>query len=222
MRGRTSFSVREADEIFELLSRKMEVGRAEQKSLRAKVRSIGFYISNFENHGPFSGADFHALIDDGVITVRHERSPSRPIAATAPAPTLRKSDEGYVIDLCDEVLGVRGLRQHTFEFLRGDAGTKLPVDVYYPDLSLVIEYRERQHFEPVGFFDRRETVSGVPRGEQRKRYDARRHEVLPQHGIDLVAIAYLDLAHHGNKRLIRRRQQDLLSVQGMLSSWTTH
>ncbi|WP_309751901.1 hypothetical protein [Novosphingobium sp.] len=44
----------------------------------------------------------------------------------------------------------------------------LPVDAWYPELALVIEYRERQHSEAVKFFDQRETVSGVGRGEQRR------------------------------------------------------
>ena len=44
------------------------------------------------------------------------------------------SEETYVIDLCDEVLGTVALRQHRFDFLRGDAGPgkqgkRLPVDV---------------------------------------------------------------------------------------------
>src|SRR5690606_2600377 len=32
------------------------------------------------------------------------------------------SDEAYVLDICDEVLGLKGLRQHRFDFLRGDSG----------------------------------------------------------------------------------------------------
>lgn len=28
-------------------------------------------------------------------------------------------DEIYVIDLCDEILGTKALRQHCFDFLRG-------------------------------------------------------------------------------------------------------
>jgi hypothetical protein len=47
------------------------------------------------------------------------------------------SDEAYVLDLCDEVLGEQGLRQHRFEWLLGDSGaagrrTRLPVDSYWP------------------------------------------------------------------------------------------
>jgi hypothetical protein len=32
------------------------------------------------------------------------------------------SDEYYVLDLCDEALGERALRQHRFDWLRGDPG----------------------------------------------------------------------------------------------------
>ncbi len=89
------------------------------------------------------------------------------------------SDELYVIDLCDEILEEKGKRQHRFDFLRGDPGkhgrsTRLPVDAFYESQKLVVEYMERQHAESVPFFDRRLTVSGISRGEQRKRYDERR------------------------------------------------
>jgi hypothetical protein len=56
------------------------------------------------------------------------------------------------------------------------------MDAWYPELRLVVEVMEVQHFESVPLFDRRQTVSGVSRGEQRRIYDARRAEVLPQHG----------------------------------------
>ncbi len=79
-------------------------------------------------------------------------------------------DEHYIINLCDQFLGATALRQHKFDFLRGDPGKlgkcrRLPVDAYYPELKLVIEYRERQHTEAVAFMDRRSTISGCSRGE---------------------------------------------------------
>jgi len=119
------------------------------------------------------------------------------------------SDEFYVIDLCDEVLGREGLRQHRFDFLLGDPSAKtgrqvkLPVDVYYPDFSLVIEYQERQHTEKVPFFDRRQTLSGMGRGAQRALYQQRRREVLPRHRINLIEISFSDLPHDRRKRLLR-------------------
>ena len=133
--------------------------------------------------------------------------------------TRRDSDEFYVIDLCDEILGAKAARQHTFDFLRGDGtpGRRLPVDAYYPELNLVVEYRERQHAEDVAFFDRKTTASGVSRGEQRRIYDQRRRDILPKHGIRLVEISYADLRHDSRKRLVRDRQNDLIIIAVRLS-----
>lgn len=127
-----------------------------------------------------------------------------------PAGVRRTSDEHYIIDLCDDALSERAHRGHRFDFLRGDpdrGGTSraLPVDAYYPALKLVIEYCERQHTEQVAFFDRRETISGVPRGVQRARYDQRRREILPRHGIHLIELNYSDFPHDARKRLLRTK-----------------
>ena len=128
------------------------------------------------------------------------------------------SDESYVIDLCDEVLGTVALRQHRFDFLRGDAGPgnqgfMLPADAYYPELQLVVEYCERQHTEAIPIMDQRMTVSGVDRGTPRAIYDQRRRDVLPQHGIELVKLSYAGFAHDKNKRLCRHRLEDLVMVR---------
>jgi hypothetical protein len=100
--------------------------------------------------------------------------------------------------------------------LRGDSDSKLPVDAYYPSLNLVIEFRERQHTEEVKFFDRKQTVSGVSRGEQRKLYDQRRREVLPEHGIKLIEFDYSDFKHTSSKKLIGDKMEDLKVVKGKL------
>ena len=104
------------------------------------------------------------------------------------------SDEYYVLDLCDETLGVVGVRQARFDWLRGDPsptrprGSQLPVDGYWPELGLVVEFQEEQHSGPSPFFDRRHTVSGVGRGEQRRLYDERKRTLIPEHGLRLVVI----------------------------------
>lgn len=136
------------------------------------------------------------------------------------------SDESYVIDLCDEVLNEKASRQHRFDFLRGDSmksgkqGRKLPVDAYYISKKIVVEYYEKQHTEKVYFFDKpeRKTVSGVPRGEQRKIYDKRRAEVLPQHGIQFVIISYNDFNYDKNKRIIRDKKHDLEVIKKKLAN----
>lgn len=125
-------------------------------------------------------------------------------------------DEHYIVELCDKVLGLNASRQHRFDFLRGDSkdqkkiGRKLSVDVYYKEKNLVVEYMERQHTESVKFFDKPErmTVSGVDRGEQRKIYDERRRQVLPENNIKLVEISYSDFDHDKNKRIIRNPKKD--------------
>lgn len=118
----------------------------------------------------------------------------------------RTSDEMYVLDLCDSFLGCVGTRQHRFPFLVGDSGRRLPVDAFYSALCLVVEYRERQHSEPVKFFDRRATISGMSRGEQRKLYDERRRKTLPKHGLVLVELDFSEFPHDSRRKLKRTAQ----------------
>ncbi len=127
------------------------------------------------------------------------------------ASNRRDSDEAYVIDLCDEIFGQVASRQHKFDFLKGDSGRRLPVDAYYEELNLVIEYKEHQHSEAVSHFDKphRMTVSGVHRGEQRKIYDQRRRDLLPENGIKLIEIDYTQFKYDGRKRILRDRERDL-------------
>lgn len=128
----------------------------------------------------------------------------------------KNRDEVYVIDLCDEVLGMKSSRQHRFPFLLGDSGKALPVDAYYEKLGLVVEYCERQHTEAVAFFDQKQTVSGVNRGEQRRLYDKRRKVILPQHDIRLVNINYSDFEYDSQKRIVRNRKRDMKIVRKKL------
>lgn len=134
------------------------------------------------------------------------------------------SDEAYVLNLCDRVLGEVGSRQHRFDWLLGDPGrsgrrVRLPVDGYWPAANLVVEYRERQHDQPVPHFDKPErlTVSGVHRGIQRARYDARRDELLPQHGIRLVVVTPTQLDATPRGRLRRNESADLQSLRRILT-----
>ena len=128
------------------------------------------------------------------------------------------ADEKYILDLCDSVLKSQSGRQHRFDFLRGDTGVKLPVDAYYPEKNLVIEYHERQHSESVPFWDKKKTASGISRGEQRARYDRRRMEVLPAHGIDVAVLKYSDFEHHSNRRLVRTKG-DRKIIELKLKRW---
>lgn len=134
------------------------------------------------------------------------------------------SDEAYVLNLCDRVLGEASSRQHRFDWLLGDPGrsgrrVRLPVDGYWPVANLVVEYRERQHGLPVPHFDKPEvlTVSGVHRGLQRALYDARRNDLIPQHGIRLVVVTPADLDATAAGRLRRNEAHDLPALRRALA-----
>ena len=157
-------------------------------------------------------------VRDALNAIEHHRLQDR---ETSEFDKRRRRDEHYVIDLCDHVLGMQGSRQHRFDFLLGDpapsgARRPLPIDAYYHALRLAVEYRERQHSEPVQFWDRKLTVSGCARGEQRRRYDERRRVVLPQHGIRLLELDYSMFQHDGRKRLRRDWMADLAVIKSRL------
>ncbi|WP_437773513.1 hypothetical protein [Arthrobacter sp. KNU40] len=138
-----------------------------------------------------------------------------------------ESDEHYVLDLCDEVLGASGRRQAIFDWLRGDPstarplGTGLPVDCYWPDLELVVEFQEEQHSKPSPFFDRRQTVSGVGRGEQRRIYDERKRLLIPKEGLRLVVIEKSAFVVK-SKRIVLDQARDVTVVRECLGSEWPH
>lgn len=192
------YSVEIASQIKSLLNQRTKAPSDKQRSIREKIRLLGFYISEYWTG--FNELDFDNEVKAGRIIITNETL-SKPIINTniiiddihripKKAKGRINSDEYYIINICDKLLNKKSLRQHEFDFLKGDSGKKLPVDAYYPDLNLVIEYRERQHTEVVPLFDNKPTVSGVNRGEQRKIYDRRRETVLPKHGINVLIISF--------------------------------
>jgi hypothetical protein len=138
--------------------------------------------------------------------------------------TRDESDEAYVVDLCNEVLGEVALTQHKFDWLLGDPGAGgrragLPVDAYWPGHQLVVEYRELQHDQPMPHFDKpdRLTISGVHRGEQRALYEARRDTGIPARGLRLVVIRPADLHADSRGRLHRNRDADIAALTKILA-----
>lgn len=136
-------------------------------------------------------------------------------------------DEHYILDLCDELLNLKGERQKRFEFLVGDlhrncrTRTKLPCDIFYQEHQLVIEYNEKQHTSAVPHFDKPNlmTVSGVNRREQRKQYDLIRRKTLPQHGITVLDLNYSDFAHKSNGKLVRNEIEDRKVISEKLQNY---
>lgn len=208
------FTQEEADEIVALIKEKLKSDTPKQKGIRAKIRNRGFRASEFGFRDGYTVADFLSVakiiggkpLASPVLKLKELAIPEMKLSASAKS--RKQSDESYVIDLCDEVLQLKSLRQHRFDFLRGDSGKKLPVDAYYPSLNLVVEFKEKQHTEAVKLFDRRQTVSGMGRGEQRKLYDQRRRDVLPRHGVKIIELDYSEFEHTRSKKLVRNRVED--------------
>lgn len=125
-------------------------------------------------------------------------------------------NERYVLNLCDEVLGEKGSRQHRFDGLRGDPSpktgrcVKLPVDAYWESFKLIVEFYEKQHSESVKHFDKPDvmTVSGVHRGIQRATYDQRRIEFAKHEGLHLVIIQMSEFEVK-KRRIVPRSGEDL-------------
>lgn len=138
--------------------------------------------------------------------------------------TLREnSDEKYVLDLIADIMGENYEWQKRFDTLVGDPGknarrSKLPVDAYFPESNLIVEYREKQHLQPVGFMDKRITISGISRGEQRKIYDRRKEQWSAENNVNLLIVNYGDLAHKANGRLMRTPDFDKLAISRLIES----
>lgn len=223
MKGKKNFTQAEAEQIKALIVKKLKADATEQKSIRNKIRKLGFFASDFGLRGGYTVNDFlrYITIAGGAVSTT---SPS--VIKNSITPKIkqsdakrRDSDETYIISICDEILNEESLKQHRFNFLRGDSGVMLPVDAYYPNHNLVIEFMEKQHSEPVKFFDKKQTVSGVGRGEQRKIYDERRKELIPKNGINFITFSYNEFEHKSNKRLVRNIESDKEIIKNKLKKF---
>lgn len=100
---RREFTREEADQIRGLLREVRRADRSRQKSLRAKLRRIGFYISDYSrDQAGFSASDFDGLVQRGTVTIgsasssQAERvmSPGHAAPEPVPAPQVEAAATG--------------------------------------------------------------------------------------------------------------------------------
>jgi hypothetical protein len=114
-----------------------------------------------------------------------------------------------------------GERQKRFDWLIGDASLttgkkrRLPLDGYWDSFRLAVEFQEKQHFEPVPFWDQKITASGMTRGEQRKVYAQRKTEQTAAHGVHLLRIRQ-DTFPMSKGKIRRNVERDLDIVRRLL------
>jgi hypothetical protein len=124
------------------------------------------------------------------------------------------SDEEYLLDICDQVIGRKSLRRHRFYFLRGENGRKLPVDAFYPGINLVVEYRRRP---PVGRVPGHRIAGSDLGAAGGGADDEKRRAELRRRGIRFLLLDVLDFKHDAGNRLLRSRERDLSIVQEQLA-----
>ena len=227
MKGKSIFTKAEAEKIIALIRLKLKADTNTQKGIRSKIRDLGFYATDFGVGNAYTEHDFLRVVTIKNETIKANLSVHEPIITQKSEKikiiaekTVNKrsnSDEAYIIDLCDDVLKSKASRQHRFDFLIGDAGTKLPVDAFYEEHKLVVEFMEKQHTEEVKFFDKRQTVSGMNRGEQRKKYDKLRQVEIPKNGYKMVIFNYNEFEYSRGKKLLRNKENDLKVIRVKIS-----
>lgn len=67
MKGKTAFTEFEINQIRKLINQKLIASNNEQKNIRNKIRSFGFYFSDFSSKKGYTVQDFENLIKTGEI-----------------------------------------------------------------------------------------------------------------------------------------------------------
>ena len=138
-----------------------------------------------------------------------------------------ESDETYLIVLIDELLNQSGARKQTFDFLLGDihqngkTRTELPLDLYYRELKLAIEFVEHPESAKAKHDPKQEklTVSGISRAEQRIKYLNRKKKVLAKKEMHFVEIPLIAFDLNDSFKLIRSKENDERVLRGLLSEF---
>jgi len=135
--------------------------------------------------------------------------------AAEPKFVKEEGDEYYIVGLCNNFLEQKASHQHIFEDLLGDlhkngkTRTPLPIDAYYEELKLAIEFSEKNYVEN-DVFDKpnKKTISGGNRAAQRERYTRIKKSFLIKEEIKLIEIEYNKFNLDSRLRMIRNFEKD--------------
>jgi hypothetical protein len=132
---------------------------------------------------------------------------------------IQNNDENYLLNLCDELLAKKASRKHTFDTLvgnlhkRGKGRTKLPLDAYYKDLKLVIEFFQTNN--PVNEVDEKEQA----RVAQIKYYDELKKEAVLNKTFRYMKINFAQFECDETNKLVRNTENDTLVLQDILKDF---
>lgn len=133
---------------------------------------------------------------------------------------IKNSDEYYLVDLCDEILGEEASRKHIFDSIvgnlhkHGKGRTKLPVDAYYKNLKLVIEF----------YKDRSETQEEPSEKEQARvaqitYYDELKKKRILKMELRLLKIKFSRFELNDTGKLIRNTEEDIAVLKNILQEF---
>lgn len=96
----------------------------------------------------------------------------------------QKLIQGYA----EEFYSMKCISEYRFDWLISDKGYVMPVDMYFPELNLIIEYNGQQHYFPVDFGCGEEIACA--RYEAQRRRDKLKYKLIEKHGFNLLIVPY--------------------------------
>lgn len=121
-------------------------------------------------------------LTDGAYRKRYKESWNKTVVRYGyPIKNLNPSEK-YVLGVISELTGVKYQSQMKWEWLVSKKGNKLPVDGFYKDLNLVVEFDGSQHRRPVV------NMGGLEKFKSQIENDLIRDIEIPKHGIKLIRI----------------------------------
>ncbi len=134
---------------------------------------------------------------------------------------FQNSDEFYLVNLADSLLQQKASRKHTFDSLVGNlhkknkGRTKLPLDAYYEELKLVLEFFKDE--EDVNFNKLSEKEQAII--TQRKYYDQVKKEAVRKKDLQLLEIRYSQFECDSEGNLLRDTSKDTKVFRGILKNY---
>lgn len=96
--------------------------------------------------------------------------------------------QALVKGVAEEILESKALEEFSFDWLVSTKGYLMPVDLYFPDYNLVIEYNGQQHYFPVDFGGGEEDAKR--KFESQKARDRYKYKLIREKGINLLVVPY--------------------------------
>jgi hypothetical protein len=119
---------------------------------------------------------------DGVYRKRYKESWNKTVERYGFNTNYQNPSEKFALGLISEITGIDYVPQKKWEWLISNIGTKLPVDGYYEELNLVVEFDGAQHRKPLV------NMGGIEKYKTQVENDKIKDSKMIEHGIKLLRI----------------------------------